>query len=151
MRSIIFLTALATTIIVSTIIYQSIDKDWPKLYFYSIINCRLNNECLIDLRLPYGENWDEMVWLPIYNKKFKLPTNKSDEELCERIVFLKSNKVKSYYSSSCLDFPSHRNKKITFNYDENFKVHIKSPYLCVSKVSKYKILPDFHIKKCGID
>lgn len=133
--------------------YYLFSRDWPRLYLASFLACGFNQNCVINIANLYGGNWDEMVWLPLYNRELKGVENDEDEGLCERMFFLKSSRIEFSYHSACLDFPSKREKRFSFNSESALKIRKDSPFLCVKRNTNddknfLRLLPNYSIEKC---
>lgn len=131
--------------------YYLFARDWPRLYLASFLACGLNENCVINIADLYGRNWDEMVWLPLYNRELK--GVEGDEGLCERMFFLKSGQIEFSYHSACLDFPSKREKRFSFNSEAALKIRKDSPFLCVKRNTSddknpLRLLPKYSIERC---
>lgn len=136
--------------------YYLFGRDWPRLYLASIFACGFKEDCVINLTDLYGTNWDEMIWLPLYNRELKGVEGDEDEGFCERMFFLRSGRIEFSYHSACLDFPSKREKMVFFSSETALKIRKENPFLCVKKNSNGDnhdriSLPHYSIDRCNTD
>jgi hypothetical protein len=138
-----------------------IQNDWPRVYLWTLVQCELSGQCIVDLSKIYGFRWETVIWLPDgssygFNELDDGRAKIKKEEFCDGLIFLdkKGSVVEEYYSA-CLDFPSSRDRKLRIGSIGNgvLRIERKYPFLCVinfdTRYAGKNILPQYVLTGCG--